>query len=145
MPDMKLSQADAAIRRSIPRGTTLTRYILRVKVNRTHTHRPGGFGAYWKSVVGLWAMVRTIAKAATRRLAFNLYAKFLLKLPWWLFLKPLGSTATIVTRITGFVEAENGIPIENKLKKTVTLKLLGLPLARWRSKVTEQELQEILK
>tara|TARA_R110000824_G_scaffold12226_6_gene53550 strand:- start:14524 stop:14925 length:402 start_codon:yes stop_codon:yes gene_type:complete len=118
------------------------------RFEHTNTIHRGGYSSYWKLYVLLCAQLKATLKASAdlgvpKTDQILLILLFVLKTPWWLFIKPLGFllSTKVYAEGTSSVDKQNNTLISFEAKKEIMHKFLGIPVIWYFSeKFSEEEM-----
>lgn len=95
-------------------------------IDKTSTQYFGGYKAYFQLYFQLWRMYFKNKTIFTKWQRFHTIVVMIVKTPWWLLIKPLGSVFSVKTHLRGTYLTENDVLIEFSEKFFTTVWFLRI-------------------
>ncbi len=116
------------------------------KINHTHIKHYAGFFSYVKLTFKLWKISYQNSKKLSFFQKFLLFVELFLTSLYAIFIKPFFQFFSFKTSIKGSFKSFNyQIPKQHDVKKYVTFRLFNIPLFFFKSKLTNEDWQNLLK
>ena len=111
----------------------------------TQTNMFGGYITYWKLVADLFRQLKTMKTPTPLGLGF--YLSLAVKLPWWLFIKPLGwfFSTKIFYHVVAREYEDGRIVVEEEEKRGALYLFRILPIFPIFGRLNEKDLKAIFK
>ena len=110
-------------------------YRQHINTKHTNTTRYGGYITYWKLMVQMFTMCKSLPTYER----YHTYVTMLIKSPWYLLIKPLGCLFKTKTIKAGEIQLWNNRLKTHSVKKRVIMYFMCIPFLAYNSKITEEE------
>lgn len=119
------------------------------QIKHTFNSYNGGYIAYFKLLFignhSLFLQYSMIWSSLSFGQKIGLILNTSLKLPWWLFIKPIGKVFSKKTFYKGNYSQYSNV-IEYNIRKNITWKIIGIPYFFWTSKtLSNEDIERIAK